>query len=361
MRDSLREKLEEACRHHEELRRRLEEKAAQAGHEELRLLGREMSRLTPLVECYAEYQKALAQLQEAASLCGDKDPEMRQLAEEIRASNRQQLEHLEEQLHTLLLPSDYDADTSFFLEIRAGTGGTEAALFAGDLFRMYQRYSEAQGWKCTIVSCRPGEQGGFREIVCRLSGPGSYGALHFESGTHRVQRIPQTESQGRIHTSACTVAILPEISPAEEIPLARDQLRIDTFRAPSAGGQHVNKTDSAVRITHLPSGLAVACHDERSHPQTKARAMALLQARLHEKEHQRLAQEQADKRRHQVGSGDRSERIRTYNFPQGRITDHRIPLSLHNLPAVLEGELQELVQALGEHDRSQRLTELHTD
>jgi peptide chain release factor 1 len=258
----------------------------------------------------------------------------------------------------LLLPRDPHDDNNIFLEIRAGTGGDEAAIFAGDLFRMYQKYAESRGWSLEIFSQSEGEHGGFKEIIVRVAGQGAYSRFKFESGTHRVQRVPETESQGRIHTSACTVAILPEAEDVEEIDINPAELRVDTFRASGAGGQHVNKTDSAIRITHLPSGIVVECQDERSQHKNRARAMSLLQARLLEQEQTRQESEIAESRRLQVGSGDRSQRIRTYNFPQGRVTDHRINLTLYKLDDILAGDLDMLIDPLLQEHQAELLAEV---
>jgi peptide chain release factor 1 len=262
------------------------------------------------------------------------------------------------ELTKLLIPTDPRDDSNIFLEIRAGTGGDEAAIFAGDLFRMYARYAERQGWKVEVLSESAGEHGGYREIISRVVGKGAYSRLKFESGTHRVQRVPATEAQGRIHTSACTVAILPELDEVEDNPLNPAELRIDTYRASGAGGQHVNKTDSAIRITHLPTGIVVECQDERSQHKNRSRAMALLRARLFESEQQKQAAQQAQERKLQVGSGDRSERIRTYNYPQSRVTDHRINLTLYQLPAIMEGALDDVIGPLQQEWQAEQLASL---
>jgi len=256
------------------------------------------------------------------------------------------------------VPRDQRDDANIFLEIRAGTGGDEAAIFAGDLFRMYSRYAERQGWKVEVLSDSAGEHGGYKEVISRVVGKGAYSRLKFESGTHRVQRVPATESQGRIHTSACTVAILPELEEIEDVPINPADLRIDTFRSSGAGGQHVNKTDSAIRITHLPSGVVVECQDERSQHKNRSRAMALLRARLLETQQQKQVAQQAQDRRLQVGSGDRSERIRTYNYPQGRVTDHRINLTLYQLPTVMEGALEDVIGPLQQEWEAKQLASL---
>jgi peptide chain release factor 1 len=280
------------------------------------------------------------------------------MAEEEIAREERRLAGLERKIQLLLLPSDPHDDSNIFLEIRAGTGGDEAAIFAGDLFRMYQRYAENRSWRMEILSHSPGEHGGFKEIIVRVAGQGAWSRFKFESGTHRVQRVPETESQGRIHTSACTVAILPEAADVEEIELNPADLRVDTFRASGAGGQHVNKTDSAIRITHLPSGIVVECQDERSQHKNKARALSLLQARLLEQEQARQDSERAASRRLQVGSGDRSQRVRTYNFPQGRVSDHRINLTLYKLDEILAGNLDLLIDPLLQEQQADLLAEV---
>ncbi len=321
-----------------------------------RALAREHAELSPLVECYRRYlatDEALRAAREMAA--GDEDPAMRALAEEEIAALEGERAALEERLRELLVPPDPADAGNLFLEIRAGTGGEEAALFAADLLRMYSRYAERRRWQLEIVSQSQAELGGFREVVVRVAGRGAYARLKFESGGHRVQRVPQTESQGRIHTSACTVAVLPECDEVSEIAIDPSELRIDTYRASGAGGQHVNKTDSAVRITHLPTHTVVECQDERSQHKNRARAMALLRAKLLAAERERQSAERAETRRLLVGSGDRSQRIRTYNFPQGRVTDHRINLTLYKLAEILDGDLDALIDALIAEDRSERL------
>jgi peptide chain release factor 1 len=348
----------------EVLRDRFEEVGALLGESEViadqdrfRRLMREHAKLEPLARDFTAWTAAREALAAAEELAEDADPEMRALAAEEIAGTRERIEALELELRRHLLPSDPHDDNNIFLEVRAGTGGDEAALFAGDLFRMYSRYAERQGWKVEILSESPGEHGGYREIITRVVGQGAYSRLKFESGTHRVQRVPATETQGRIHTSACTVAILPEADEVEEVKVAADELRIDTYRASGAGGQHVNKTDSAVRITHLPTGIVVECQDERSQHKNRARALSLLSARLLDQAREKQTTAQAEERRLQVGSGDRSQRIRTYNFPQGRITDHRIGLTLYKLDDVLQGELDLLIEPLRQEQQSLLLAE----
>lgn len=344
MTPSIRRKLDALAERHEEVGRLLAEPSVAADANRFRELSREYSRLSAIADGLRDLDAAYADLA-AAQVLAD-DAEMRELAQEEIANQQARIEHLDESLSLLLLPPDPSDDANLFLEIRAGTGGDEAALFAGDLFRMYSRYAETQRWRVEVLNANPGEHGGYKEIVARIEGPGAYARLRFESGTHRVQRVPETESQGRIHTSAATVAILPEMEDVGEIELRDADLKVDTFRASGAGGQHVNKTDSAIRITHLPSGIVVECQDERSQHKNRARALSLLKARLLDDKRSLQTAAQAESRRLQVGSGDRSQRIRTYNFPQGRITDHRINLTLYRLPEIVEGDLQELIDTL---------------
>ncbi len=317
-----------------------------------RKLSRERSELEPVVEAFKAYQGTEADLQAAQEMLSD--PEMREMAEEEIKDGRARLEQLAADLQLLLLPRDPNDGRSLFLEIRAGTGGDESALFSGDLLRMYTRYAEQRGWRVELMSESPSELGGYKEVIARIDGDGAYGRLKFESGAHRVQRVPATEAQGRIHTSACTVAVMPEADEAGEIVINPADLRIDTFRASGAGGQHINKTDSAVRITHLPTGLVVECQDDRSQHRNKDRAMQVLAARLKDKEMRERQSKEAAERKSLIGSGDRSERIRTYNFPQGRVTDHRINLTLYKLQQIMEGDLDELTGALiAEHQAEQ--------
>lgn len=323
--------------------------------QQFRDLSMEYSRLQPLAERFGAFRALEADLAAARELSADPDAGMRSLGEEevIRVQSRLAEQELE--LASLLVPKDPRDDKNIFLEVRAGTGGDEAAIFAGDLFRMYARYAESKGLGVEVLSENPGEHGGYREIISRIVGRGAFSRFKFESGTHRVQRVPATEAQGRIHTSACTVAILPELDEVESVEVNPADLRIDTFRSSGAGGQHVNKTDSAVRITHLPSGIVVECQDERSQHKNRARAMALLKARLLAAEQEKQQTAQAQSRKLQVGSGDRSERIRTYNFPQGRVTDHRINLTLYKLADVMEGDLDELIDALQQEYHAEQL------
>jgi peptide chain release factor 1 len=313
----------------------------------------EVSEVAALFERFLQSESALAQAREMLE-----DPEMADMAREEIAKLEADLPGLEEELQRLLLPRDPDDVRNTFLEIRAGTGGDESALFAGDLLRMYTRYAERQGWRTEIVSESEGEVGGYKEVVIRVVGEGSYGKLKFESGGHRVQRVPATETQGRIHTSACTVAALPEPDEAQAVQINPADLRIDTYRASGAGGQHVNKTDSAVRITHIPTGIVAECQDDRSQHRNKAKAMQVLAARIKEKERSERAAKEAATRKGLIGSGDRSDRIRTYNFPQGRITDHRINLTLYKLQFVMEGDLDEVIEALLLARKAEQLEEL---
>ena len=353
MKTSLRRRLEQISERHDELTALLSEPALQEDPARFRDLSREYAQIDPLCDCYRRYAACESDLAEAGAMLAD--PEMAGLAEEAIRDARAAMQALEPELQRLLLPQDPNDQRSVYLEIRAGTGGAEAALFAADLLRMYLRYAELRGWKTEALSQSAGELGGYKEVVVRIAGQGVYGRLKFESGTHRVQRVPETESQGRIHTSACTVAILPEAEEIDAVAINPAELRIDTFRSSGAGGQHVNTTDSAVRITHLPSGVVVECQDERSQHKNKARAMALLQARLLAAAQQSAAATRAEDRRLQVGSGDRSERIRTYNFPQNRLTDHRINLTLYKLDEIMEGGLDPLIEPLLHEHQAEQL------
>lgn len=355
---SIHARLQQVQERHEEIAMLLSTQEVMADQNRFRELSVEYSQLEPVVTTWARWRDACQSIEEAQGLLKSKDKEMQELANEELASATEQQQALEKQLSILLLPKDPDDDNNIFLEIRAGTGGDEAALFAGDLFRMYHRYVENNNWQMEIINTSNGEHGGYKEIVARIIGHGAYSKLKFESGTHRVQRVPETESQGRIHTSACTVAILAERENIEDVDIQTSDLRIDTFRASGAGGQHVNTTDSAIRITHLPTGLVVECQDERSQHKNKARAMSLLSARLLEQEKAQQAREQAESRKLQVGSGDRSQRIRTYNFPQGRVTDHRIGLTLYKLEELLSGNLDMIIEPLTQEHQAELLTEL---
>ena len=324
----------------------------------LRALAKEHAELSPIVECFVKYNTTIDSIEDAREILAGPDLDLRGLAQEELQVAEIERTSLESELKVLLLPTDPADSGNVYLEIRAGTGGDEAALFAGDLLRMYLRYGELEGWKFEIVSESLGEHGGYKEAIVRIAGRGVYSRLKFESGGHRVQRVPETESQGRIHTSACTVAVLPEADEIGEIEIDASDLRVDTFRASGAGGQHVNKTDSAIRITHLPTSTVVECQDERSQHKNRARAMSLLKARLLAAERERRSTERAETRRLLVGSGDRSQRIRTYNFPQGRVTDHRINLTLYKLGYIMAGGLGEIVGALVSEDQAEQLAAL---
>ena len=340
----MRTRLEQLARRLIEIDAMLAEPEIAADMDKFRKMSRERAELEPVVTAFNQYVGTENTIRDAQEMMSD--PELKDMAEEEFLSGKEQLESLEEELQVLLLPRDPDDGRSVFLEIRAGTGGDESALFAGDLLRMYSRYAEANRWKLEFMSESPSEIGGYKEVIARIDGDGVYGRLKFESGAHRVQRVPETETQGRVHTSACTVAILPEADEVADIVINPADLRIDTFRASGAGGQHVNKTDSAVRLTHLPTGLVVECQDDRSQHRNRDKAMQVLAARLKDKQTQELHSKEAAQRKSLVGSGDRSERIRTYNFPQGRVTDHRINLTLYKLQAIMEGDLDELTNAL---------------
>ncbi|MFT7389487.1 MAG: peptide chain release factor 1 [Candidatus Endobugula sp.] len=354
MNPSILEKLDLLQERYVEVGALLSDPETIADQNRFRGLSQEYAEIEPVVECYSEYRKVLDNLEEASVLLKDSDPDMRAMGQEELKSAEMQRAPLEVDLQKLLLPKDPNDDKNVFLEIRAGTGGDEAAIFVGDLFRMYSKYAEKRRWQVEIVNESRSEQGGYKEVIARIVGQGVYSQLKFESGAHRVQRVPETESQGRVHTSACTVAIMPEADAQAEIAINKADLRVDTYRASGAGGQHVNKTDSAIRLTHLPTGVVVECQDERSQHKNRARAMSLLAARLQNAQDEVAAKEMADERKNLVGSGDRSERIRTYNYPQGRVTDHRINLTLYRLSEVMEGDLDEVVQPLvNEHQADQ--------
>ncbi|ANN68911.1 peptide chain release factor 1 [Bordetella bronchialis] len=352
MKSSMRDRLEQLSRRLVEVDALLAEPDTAADMDRFRKLSRERAEVEPVVSAFASYRGAEDDLATAQDMLGD--PDMKSLAEEEIKAAKGKLEELDGVLQRLLLPRDPDDGRSVFLEIRAGTGGDESALFSGDLLRMYSRYAERQGWRVELMSESPSELGGYKEVIVRIEGDGVYGRLKFESGAHRVQRVPATEAQGRIHTSACTVAVMPEADAASEIVINPADLRVDTFRASGAGGQHINKTDSAVRITHIPTGLVVECQDDRSQHRNKDKAMQVLAARLKDKQQRERQSKEAAERKSLVGSGDRSERIRTYNFPQGRLTDHRINLTLYKLQQIMEGDLDELTGALiAEHQAEQ--------
>jgi peptide chain release factor 1 len=357
MKTSIRQKLEKSEQRFEELGHLLADPELGGHPQRFRDLSVEYARLQPTAEAFAGYRRLEQELSYARQMLTDTDADIRALGEEEVAAVEQRLEQRSSDLQKLLLPRDVRDEANIYLEIRAGTGGDEAAIFAGDLLRMYSRYAQMQGWQVETLSESQGEHGGYREVICRVIGKGAFSRLKFESGTHRVQRVPATEAQGRIHTSAVTVAILPELDEIEKIDINPADLRIDTYRSSGAGGQHVNKTDSAIRITHIPTGVVVECQDERSQHKNRSRAMALLNARLLAAEQAKQAAAQAHSRKLQVGSGDRSERIRTYNFPQGRVTDHRINLTLYRLEKVMEGDLDELLQALQQEHQAELLAE----
>ena len=359
--DSILAKLGDLADRHEELAVLLADPAVVSSRERFAALSREYAELEPVIAGYRRYLDVQSALDEARSLEADDDADIRELAREDAAALAAQSDALEQELQLLLVPDDPNDARNIFLEIRAGTGGDEAALFAGDLYRMYARYAENAGWDLQQLSDRAGEHGGFKEVIARIAGKRVYSRLKFESGAHRVQRVPETESQGRIHTSACTVAVLPEQDAVEDVDLDRADIRIDTFRASGAGGQHVNKTDSAVRLTHLPSGIVVECQEERSQLKNRARAMQLLHAKLLDAAQSRQQAEQTETRRSLVGSGDRSERIRTYNFPQGRVTDHRIGLTLYKLDEVIAGGLDHVIEPLVREHQADQLKKLGGD
>ena len=358
MKDSLYNKLQQLVGRYEEISGMLSDPEIIGKQNRFRELSREYSRLEPLAQLVAAFEKAQADLHAAHDMSEDTDPELRELGYDELSAARERVATLEQQLYVHLIPQDPRDDANIFLEIRAGTGGDEAAIFAGDLFRMYQRFAENQGWRFEILNAREGEHGGYKEIISRIEGDGAYSRLKFESGAHRVQRVPETESQGRIHTSACTVAVLAEVDDVEEVTINPADLRVDTYRASGAGGQHVNKTDSAVRLTHLPTGIVVECQDERSQHKNRARALSLLQARIMDEQQQKQISEQAAERKSLVGSGDRSERIRTYNFPQGRVTDHRINLTLYKLDEVMQGHLEPVIEPLATEQQANLLATL---
>ncbi len=358
MKASLLEKLDRLAERYDEVGHLLSDAEVIADQNRFRGLSMEYAELEPVTKTYQQFVQVTENTEEARSMLKDSDPDMRELAQEELREGEAELTGLEKELQTLLLPKDPNDKHNVFLEIRAGTGGDEAAIFSGDLYRMYSRYAESRGWKVEIVSERQGDHGGYKEIILRIVGKDVFSLFKFESGAHRVQRVPETESQGRVHTSACTVAILPESDEIEAVEINKADLRVDTFRASGAGGQHVNKTDSAIRLTHLPTGIVVECQDERSQHKNKARAMSLLQARILDGLQQKQSQEESDLRRSLVGSGDRSERIRTYNFPQGRVTDHRINLTLYKIDEVMQGDLGQVIQPLITEYQTEQLAAL---
>jgi len=357
MKDSIRQKLEKLDERFEEIGRLLSDPGVISRQNQFRDLSMEYAKLRDVVDRYRHFVALEGDAVIANEMASDKDPATRAMGEEELAELAPQIGAEELELQRLLVPKDPQDDANIFLEIRAGTGGDEAALFAGDLLRMYARYAESKGWSVEVLSESAGEHGGYKEVISRIIGRGAFSLLKFESGTHRVQRVPATEAQGRIHTSACTVAILPELAEVEAVDLNPADLRIDTYRSSGAGGQHVNKTDSAIRITHIPTGIVVECQDERSQHKNRSRAMSLLKARLLSAERQKQQSQQAQTRKLQVGSGDRSERIRTYNFRDGRVTDHRINLTLYKLDDVMNGNLEELIRALNQEYQAEELAQ----
>ena len=361
MQDSIQNKLASLADRFEEIAALLADPEVQSNQNRYRALSQEYSQLNPIIGCFQEYNEAGEAIDSAQEMLQEDDKEMRELANEEIKENREQQEQLAKKLQILLLPTDPNDDRNIFLEIRAGTGGAEAAIFSGDLYRMYLRYAESNKWQVEQISESLGEHGGYKEIIVRVIGQGVYSRLKFESGVHRVQRVPETESQGRVHTSACTVAVLAEADEIDAIEINPADLRVDTFRASGAGGQHVNKTDSAIRLTHLPTGMVVECQDERSQHKNRARAMSLLSARLLSAEEEKAASEQAAARKSQVGSGDRSERIRTYNFPQGRMTDHRINLTLYKLDEIMQGNLDSVIEPLLNEYQAEQLAQMAED
>ncbi|MEA2093747.1 MAG: peptide chain release factor 1 [Pseudomonadota bacterium] len=358
MKPSILNKLESIDERHQEVSALLADAEIIANQDQYRQLSMEYAQLTPVVNNLRTYRQARDEVSGAQEMLKDPDPDMRTLAEEELAGARARIDELEIELQKLLLPTDPNDNSNIFLEVRAGTGGDEAAIFAGDLFRMYSRYAELRKWQIEILSQSPGEHGGYREIIARIIGQGAWSRLKFESGAHRVQRVPETESQGRIHTSAATVAILPEADEVDPVDINPSDLKVDTYRASGAGGQHVNKTDSAIRLTHLPTGIVVECQDERSQHKNRARAMSLLAARLLAVEQEKQKTEETETRRSLVGSGDRSERIRTYNFPQGRLTDHRINLTLYKLDEIMAGNLDQVIDPLISENQADQLAAL---
>ena len=361
MKQSIQIKLENLCERYDEIAALLSEPEIQGNQNKFRTLSQEYAQISPLVDCYKRYEQALKMLRSAKEMANDTDLELREMAKEEVNEAEDLIESMNHELQILLLPKDPNDNRNIFLEVRAGTGGDEAAIFSGDLSRMYQRYAERKGWQIEIISENQGDHGGYKEVILRITGRDVYSQLKFESGAHRVQRVPETESQGRIHTSACTVAIMPEVEEVDAIDINPSDLKVDTYRASGAGGQHINKTESAIRITHIPTGTVVECQDERSQHKNRARAMSLLASRLLSAEQDKQHAEQSATRKLQVGSGDRSERIRTYNYPQGRLTDHRINLTLYKLDDIMQGGLEQVIQPLIREHQAELLTQLGED
>ena len=359
MNQSILTKLEQLSMRLEEINAMLSDQSIASDQNKFRELSIEHSQLSPINDKYIEYLSVVADIDAAEVLLHEDDQDIKEMAEEEIVSGRKILEQLELDLKKSLLPKDPNDSRNIIIEIRAGTGGDEASIFSGDLYRMYTRYVEKSKWQLEILSSNLGEHGGFKEIIARISGTNVYSKLKFESGAHRVQRVPETESQGRVHTSACTVAVMPEVSSIEEVNINMNDVRVDTFRASGAGGQHVNKTDSAVRVTHIPTGTVVECQDGRSQHKNKAQALSVLASRILDAQQQEQQKEQASQRKELVGSGDRSQRIRTYNYPQGRVTDHRINLTLYKLSEVMEGELEAIIDPLVIEQQTNQLTALN--
>ncbi|QYJ87071.1 peptide chain release factor 1 [Shewanella mesophila] len=361
MKDSVIRKLEGLLERNEEVLALLSDASIIADQERFRALSKEYSQLEDVVRTFKAYQQAEEDIESAKEMLSEDDPDLKEMAQEEIKEAKATLETLEAELQILLLPKDPKDDNNAFLEIRAGAGGDEAAIFAGDLYRMYSRYCEANRWQVEVMTLNEGEHGGFKEIIVKVSGEGVFGKLKFESGGHRVQRVPETESQGRVHTSACTVVVMPEVPEAEAISINPADLKVDTFRASGAGGQHVNKTDSAIRITHIPSGIIVECQDQRSQHKNRAQAMSVLAARIQAVEDEKRRSEEETTRRSLVASGDRSERIRTYNYPQGRVSEHRINLTLYRLNEVMEGDLNAIIEPLMQENQADMLAALGED
>ncbi|WP_407332460.1 peptide chain release factor 1 [Enterovibrio sp. 27052020O] len=358
MKPSILAKLQALAERYEEVQHLLGDPGVIGDQNKFRALSKEYSQLEEVTKCFNLYLQAEEDLAAAKEMADEDDAEMREMAQEEIKTAKAEIERLEEELQVLLLPKDPNDDRNCFLEIRAGAGGDEAGIFAGDLFRMYSRFAESKGWRVEVINANSSEQGGYKEMVAKISGDGAYGVMKFESGGHRVQRVPATESQGRVHTSACTVAVLPEVPEAEIPDINPSDLKIDTFRSSGAGGQHVNTTDSAIRITHLPTGTVVECQDERSQHKNKAKAMSVLAARLIKAQEEKLAAEQASTRRNLLGSGDRSDRIRTYNYPQSRVSDHRINLTIYRLDEVMEGDMNCLIEPIVQEFQADQLAAL---
>ncbi len=356
MKDSIHNKLEGLAERLEEINHLLSSPDVIGDQNKFRALSQEHAQLTPVVNCFNNYESTMDDFNEAKRMLEDDDKDMREMAKEEFKEAKEQLENLESELQVLMLPTDPNDNKNVFLEIRAGTGGDEAAIFSGDLYKMYTRYAESKRWTVELINESLGDHGGYKEVIVRIIGQGAYSKLKFESGVHRVQRVPETESQGRVHTSACTVAVMAEADEVDTIEINTGDLKVDTFRASGAGGQHVNKTDSAIRLTHLPSGIVVECQDQRSQHKNRAQAMKVLQAKLQQVEEDKAASEEAATRKSLVGSGDRSERIRTYNYPQGRLTDHRINLTLYKLDEVMQGKLDDIIEPLINEHQADLLT-----